>query len=52
MQDKLKPTIVFLIVFMILLAQKLITIKINCKVYRPRTNVVLEPKLCMCIEKY
>lgn len=37
---------------MILLAQKLITTKINFKVYRPRTNVVLEPKLCMCNEKY
>lgn len=52
MQDKHKPTIVFLIVFTILLAQKLITTKINFKVYRPRTNVVLEPKLCMCNEKY
>lgn len=29
MQDKHKPTIVFLIVYMILLAQKLITTKIN-----------------------
>lgn len=48
MQDKHKPTNVFLIIFMILLAQKLIT----TRMYRPRTNVVLEPKLCMCNEKY